>query len=295
MGDRQAMRRLAVRALALAVLLTAAPAAAESPRIVTLGGTVTEIAFALGLGDRIVGVDQSSLHPAAARTLPQVGYYRSVSAEGILALRPTLVVASEEAGPPQALELVRGAGVEIRLLPSAPTVEAARARITTFARAAGAEEKGKALVAALDADLAAAQAIAGCLRGQAPPAIFLFARGGGNVAAAGRETAAQALLELAGVRNAFGAAYAGYRPVAAEAVIAAAPHLLITTHHAMQTMGGIEGALALPGIAQTPAGKARRVIVLDDLLALGFGPRLGEAVRALAVQAAEGGSCAASG
>lgn len=288
------MRRLL--AVAFAILLPMAAGADEAqPRLVTLGGTVTEIAFALGLGDHVVGVDQSSLYPEAARALPQVGYYRAVSAEGILSLRPTLVVASEEAGPPAALELVREAGVEILRLPSAPTAEAARARIRLFAQRAGVAAAGEALVGRMDAELAAAQAIAACVRAEPTPAIFLFARGGGSVAAAGGGTAADALLEMAGASNAFGASYRGYRPVAAEAMIAAAPRVLVTTTHAAATMGGAEGALRLPGVAMTPAGRSGRVVVLDNLLALGFGPRLGEAVRALARELANGRSCAADG
>lgn len=286
------------RALAWLALAIALPVGAKEPasqRIVTLGGTPTEIAFALGLGDQVVGVDQSSLYPDAARALPQVGYYRAVSAEGILSLRPTLVVASEEAGPPAALELIRSAGVEVVLLPAASTPEAARERIRLFGSHAGAKAQAGELIARLDADLAAARSLVACVQSETTPALFLFARGGGGVAAAGRETAAQALLELAGATNTMGAGYKGYRPVSAEAVIQAAPVALITTTHAVATMGGAEGALALPGMALTPAGKAKKVVVLDDLLALGFGPRLGQAVRTLAASLAEGRACAAGG
>jgi len=289
------MRRLvALLALALAAMPGAVRAgeAEKAERLVTLGGTVTEVAFALGLGDSIVGVDQSSLFPAAAQKLPQVGYYRSVAAEGILSLRPTLVVASEDAGPPAALDLVRGAGVEILTLPSTPTLEAARARIERLAERTGRQAEAAAAIAAIDASLAAAREAVACVRAAPPKVLFLFGRGGGNVAAAGGGTAAQAMIELAGATNSVGASFQGYRPLGAEAVIAAAPDVVVTTTHAVRTLGGEQAVLDLPGLALTPAGKAKRLVVLDDLLLLGFGPRVGDAVAALAGALRQGRSCA---
>ncbi len=283
--------------LALFALLVALPAAAAEKakdlRIVTLGGTVTEVAWALGLGKSIVGVDQSSLYPAEAHGLPHVGYYRSVAAEGILSLRPTLVVASEDAGPPAALELVRGAGVEVLTLPAAPTLAAARKRIELLAAHVGAKAEGDALLARIDAQVAEAARTVACVRAQSPRVLFLFARGGANIAAAGEGTAAQARIELAGATNSVAGAFQGYKPLAAEAVIAAAPDVVVTTTHASAAMGGEKGALAVPGVALTPAGKAGRVVVLDDLLLLGFGPRVGEAVSALAGALSKGTPCAA--
>ncbi|ARN23884.1 hemin ABC transporter substrate-binding protein [Piscinibacter gummiphilus] len=267
------MNRRAVLAAALALSAVGAQAA-PAKRIVSLGGVVTEIVFALGAGDRVVGVDDSSIYPAAAHKLPKVGYYRGFSIEGVASLNPDVVLASDQAGPPEALEQLRRLGKTVVMLPSVPTVDALAARIDGVASALGEKAAGDQLVARIREQVAAATKSPG---GQN---VLLVSSRAGKLEGAGRETAADAVLRLAGARNVL-AGERGYKALSAEGAVSLKPEVIVTTTMSVGAAGGLDAFLAQPGIAVTPAAKARRVVVMDDLLLLGFGPRLPEALKVL--------------
>lgn len=263
-----------------AVLTLAATLGHAAERIVSLGGPVTETVYALGAGDLLVGADTSSVYPTAATKLPQVGYQRTVAAEGVLALRPTLVLATDEAGPPATLEQIRGAGVKVVLAPSGHSVAGAQAKVRAIAAALGKTPEGERLAAEIGRQAAEAQAIV-AKRGASPGVLFLYARGGGVMNVAGAATAADAMITLAGGRNAV-SGYENYRPLTAEAAVAAAPDVILTLDRGLASVGGVEKLLEQPGLSLTPAGKAKRVLAFDDLYLLGFGPRTGAAIADLA-------------
>jgi len=279
-------RRRAFVAAAL-LPLAARQARAQSPapvrRIVSIGGAVTETLFALGAESEIVGVDTTSLHPAAARRLPSVGYARALSAEGVLSLRPTLVLASGDAGPPAVLRQLEAARLPVTRIesPHGPTELLAMVRRlgALTARAEGAER----LARQLEGELAAARRrVTELTAGRTPPRVlFVLAHAMNQVRLSGHGTAAHAMIELAGARNAF-AEVEGYKPLTPEAAVAAAPDILLITEQGLQAAGGVDGLLQAPGLAATPAGRARRVAALDALLLLGFGPRLPQALQQLA-------------
>ena len=272
-------RRLPVLALLLC-LGGPAPGAEtpEAPRIVTLGGTITEIVFALGAGDRIVGVDASSSYPEAVERLPKVSYHRRLSAEGVLSLAPTLIIATTEAGPPEVIAQIEGAGVEVLVLPHEPTVAGALTKIEGIAAALDLVPRGAELIRTLEEDLRR-------VRSSVPTAdrarvLFLYARGQGTLMVAGGETAAETMIGLAGGENAV-QGYSGYKPLTSEAAVAAAPDVILLMDSGLESIGGAEGLWSLPGLELTPAGRHGRVLAMDGLLLLGFGPRLGEAARTL--------------
>jgi iron complex transport system substrate-binding protein len=256
----------------------AKPATSANERIVTLGGTVTEIVYALGAGPRIIGTDISSTYPDAARKLPQVGYQRTIAAEQVLSLNPTLIIASEDAGPPAAMEQLRNAGVRIEVIRGGHSAEGARQRIEQIARVLGNQDAGRALRDSLDADLAAAHGADALHTAQA---IYVSARGGGSLQVAGSGTAADAIIALAGGRNAI-TAFNGYKPLTPEAAIGAAPDVILVSREGFDHLGGADAIAAMPGIAETPAARAKRIVPVDDLYMLGFGPRLGRARAELA-------------
>lgn len=267
--------------------VAAQDAAAHEPRtkaqrIVTLGGSVTEIVFALGAGEQVVGVDQSSHLPAEVAKLPKVGNFRSISAEGLLSLAPTLVIATDDAGPPAVLAQLRAAGVELHLVPTAQDLSQTVAKILGVGAALGLEEEARSLAAKVAGEVRAASEWAAGASSR-PRALFIYARGAGHLFVSGRGTAAAEILRLAGADNAI-SAFEGYRSLTAEAVVAAAPDLIVIPTLGLESIGGIKGLLALPGIGATPAARARRIVTMDDGLLLGFGPRLGAAVRDLARQ-----------
>lgn len=262
--------------LMVAVWMIAQHAIAE-PRVVTLGGAVTECVFALGAGERVVAVDDSSGYPAEAAALPRVGYYRMVSAEGVLSVKPDLVLASVEAGPPPALAQLERAGVRVVRIPGEASVSGCVARVRAVGAALEQPEAAEALAARIESDLAGFPPPPG---GVPARVLFVFARGAGMLNVAGTDTAADEIIRLAGGVNAVDA-YAGYRPLTAEAAVQAAPDVVLLTTSGLAGLGGADALWAVPGLKTTPAAAQNRAVAMDDLLLLGFGPRLPEAVKTL--------------
>lgn len=261
--------------------LAAAPAIADSPkRIVSVGGALTEIIYALQGEDSLAGVDTTSLWPEAAKALPQVGYMRSLSAEGILSLAPDLVLVSAHAGPPSVLEQIRSAGVPVQTLAEDYAEHSVLNKVSTIAALLGKSAAGETLAAQIHADFSRLAQLRGQFSRQ-PSVMFFMAVSHGAPLVSGRETAADAMIRLAGGVNAIGD-YAGNKPIGSEAIIAAAPEVILLTELTLNAVGGLEKFYQLPGIAQTPAGVNRRVIVMDTLALLSFGPRSGQAALDLA-------------
>ena len=247
-------------------------------RIVTVGGAVTETVFALGAGERVIAVDSSSVYPEVATRRTIVGYQRTLAAEGILALEPTLVVAAAEAGPASTLEALRRAGVRVEIMPAADSIATTGARIRAIGAAIGSADTAATLATSVEAAATRATEVAPRTKRRV---LFIYARGGGTTMVSGKGTPAAAMLTLAGAESAI-TAWDGFRPLTAEAVVDAAPDVVLLPSRGLDALGGIDGVLALPGLAATPAGAARRVITLDDQLLLGFGPRLPAAIDELA-------------
>ncbi len=269
-----------LRVLAIALALVAATRAQAADRVVAVGGALTEIVYALGAADLLVGVDTTSQYPAAARTLPQVGYMRQLSAEGVLSLSPTLLLITEEAGPPAVLRQLQAAGLRAVLLPGGYQPGAVRARIEGVAKAVGQEARGQALAARVDQDVAR---IAEALRGaREPRVLFLMTgTGGGTPLASGGRTAADALITLSGGINAV-TAYDGYKPLTPESALAADPDFILVPAHAIDALGGVKALAAMPGLKDTRAVRENRIVAMDMLTMLGFGPRIAVAMRQLA-------------
>lgn len=249
----------------------------DASRIVSLGGPVTEIVFALGAGDRVVGVDTSSTYPKdAVEALPKVGYQRRLAAEGVLSLKPTLVLATDQAGPPEAIQQLRDSGVTVLILKAEESVEGAKAKIMGFGQALGKTAEAEALIKQLDEDIEQANALLKQVQSQ-PKVMFIYARGAGTAQVAGTNTGAHAMIELAGAKNAV-TEYERYKPLTAEAAVAAAPDVILMLSGGLESVGGVDGLLKEPGIAQTPAGQNKRIVDMDDEYLLSFGPRMGKAV-----------------
>lgn len=261
----------------------ASVSADRTTRVVVLGGGLTESVFAVGAGGQVVGVDQTSLYPPQVQELPRVSYYRHLTAEGLLALRPELVIAPETAGPPEVIAQIQRTGVPVARLTDAPTLEGAKRRLRAVGTLLDRTDEATATIADLERSLADVQRPAA-----SPRVLFVYARGAGSLQVSGADTTAHAMIELAGGRNAVDG-WTGYKPLTAEGVIAARPDVVLLTTRGLQSIGGADGLWSQPGLAATPAGQDRRVVEIDDGLLLGFGPRTGEAVQALASALANGG------
>ncbi|MCY1016536.1 heme/hemin ABC transporter substrate-binding protein [Pyxidicoccus sp. MSG2] len=245
------------------------------PRLVTVGPAVTETVFALGAGEQVVGVDDTSLALEAAARTPKVGYQRALSAEAVLATGASRLLASEEAGPPGVLEQLKKSGVEVVVLPNAPTVEAARQRIRTLAERLGRSARGAALIAELEKDLErASQRVAARKDGKPLRVLALYSRGGGVLMVAGAETASDVLIRLAGGVNAV-SRFVGHKPLTAEAVVEAAPDILLLPASSATALGGAEGLGRVPGLSQV---KGWRLVTVEDVHFMAVGSSLGKAV-----------------
>ena len=271
-------------ALVLGLLgLVDAPHAGEPRRIVSVGGALTEILFRLEVQDRLVGVDTTSQWPSAAAALPQVGYQRALAAEGLLSLSPDLVVATEAAGPPAVIEQIRATGVEVRIIQGDPSPEGLIAKIQAVAEAVGRPDAGTALAEEVAERMRRVEDRLDAISDR-PSVVFLLSAARGAPMAAGRDTAADAAIRLAGGQNPLSAEMVGYKPLNTESMIGTAPDVILLTDRTLEGLGGIEGVLALPGVSLTPAGRHRRISAMDDLYLLGFGPRLPAAIADLAAE-----------
>ncbi len=257
---------------------------ADSGRVVTVGTAVTETVFALGEGARLVGVDDSSVsYLQEAAKLPKVGNFRTISAEGVLSLKPTLLICNADAGPTEALEQIRGAKVTVLVLPVKYSLDGVKANLSTVAKALGVDAKAPGLVSGIDADMGEVTKL---LQKAGPSPKVIFCGKGANMPTgnlSGKNTGIDFMITLAGGTNPI-SSFEGFRPMTDEAVVAAAPDILLMTEGSFSRSGGLEGVLKFPGVALTPAGKNRRVLAVSDRYFMGFGPGIGKAVKSLALE-----------
>jgi heme transport system substrate-binding protein len=249
----------------------------DASRIVAIGGSVTEILFALGAGDRVIGVDQTSTFPAAARDKKNVGYMRALSPEGVLSLAPSLVIAIEGAGPPEVIEVLKRASVPLVIVPEVHDADGVVRKIRLIAETIGVD--GEGLAKAVASDFAVLADIRARITAHRK-AVFVLAIGGGTPIVAGKGTSAEAIMTLAGADNAL-TGMTGFKPAVAEATLAAEPDAVVIMADRDHTMSP-DSLFALPAFAGTPAARARRLIGLPGLYLLGFGPRTAHAARDLA-------------
>ncbi|UPY38791.1 ABC transporter substrate-binding protein [Sediminicoccus sp. KRV36] len=277
MISRRSLPALLLAVSPLAMLPLARPATALPGRIAVAGGGVAEMLCALGLESRICGADSTAQHPAALRALPQLGYQRALSAEGVLSLRPDILVHAHEAGPPAVLAQLRAAGLRLLGVPRVADAEGLVAAIQMLGQELGADPAP--VTTALREDFAALAAM--LPREPEPRALFLLSAGNGAPQASGRGTAAAAMFGLAGIRNVL-QAYEGYRPLSPEAALGLGVDWLVAPKHSVEARGGRVAFLAQPQVALLPAARAGRLYTDDSLYLLGFGPRTAHAARDLA-------------
>ncbi len=252
--------------------------AADAPkRIVSVGGSVTEAIYALGAEASLVGVDTSSTYPEAAKKLPQCGYQRMLSAEGVASLKPDMVILAGSAGPAAAIEQLEKLGIPMVRLSEGYSLQIAKEHLLKIGAVLGRDDAARTLAEAIDTQVSRIQPGVGT-----PRVLFVLSRGGGAAVASGSGTAADAMIRLAGGENVV-TDFEGYKPISSEALVSLDPEVIVTTARTFAEFGEDGLEKALPGISLTKAGKAKKVVVMDDLYLLGFGPRVGDAVRELSV------------
>jgi len=280
--------RRAFGAGSLLIVLMAGPGAAEdghaafkdTSRIAAVGGSVTEIVYALGEEGKLVARDSTSLYPEAAMKLPDVGYMRQLSPEGVLSVNPSGLIVLEGSGPRETIDVLKKAGVPLIFVPETFDHAGIIEKIRVVGRAFGADAKASELATQVDAELAATERLTAGMP-EKKRVLFILSMQGGKILAAGSHTAADGIIQLAGAVNAV-EGFSGYKQLSDEAAIMAKPDIILM----MNRFGGNElpdaELFAHPAIAPTPAGQARRVVRMEGNYLLGFGPRTASAIRDLA-------------
>ncbi|HLW41785.1 MAG TPA: ABC transporter substrate-binding protein [Flavobacterium sp.] len=278
------MRKL-VTVFALAIVLTSCnkkqenstePSAdsseAKIERIVSLSGAITETLDALDYSDAIVGVDVTSTYPEGLKDkVTDLGHVRSITAESILALQPTLVFGTTKDVNPELNELLKKANIPFVLIDQEFSVDGTKKLITDVAKNLN-KENYQPLLDHISNEIATVKSFE-----NKPKVLFIYARGAGNLMVAGQGTPLHSMIELAGAENA-AAALTDFKPLTPEALLTSNPDVILMFDSGFQSIGGMEGLLKIEGIAATNAGKNKKVVAMDGQFLSGFGPRLGEAV-----------------
>ncbi|MDY7106142.1 MAG: ABC transporter substrate-binding protein [Actinomycetota bacterium] len=250
-------------------------------RIVPLDGDLAEVVFALGLGDNVVATDLSATYPPEADALPEIGYQRSLVPEPIAAMEPTVLLASDLAGPVETLETLRELGFPLVVIDQDPTIDGPATKVRRVGEALGIPDAGEALAAEVEADID--EALTLVPDDVDPPRIMsMYVRGGGLQLVFGEGSGMDALIEAIGgvdVGTELGIEDNG--PLTEEALALAAPDVILVTDSGLESVDGIDGLLDASGLARTPAGEDRRVLSYDDQLLFGLGPRTGELITRL--------------
>ena len=244
----------------------------EVRRIVSLSGTLTEVLYALEAEKELVAVDVTSTFPAAAEKLTNLGHIRGVSAENILGVKPTHVLAFDDEMNPALKAQLEKAKIEVIVFKRDYTVNSSKKVIEDVAKWLGKKAEAEKLIQQIDADLASLKPLK-----KAPRVLFVYARGTGTLMVAGDHTSLSEMIRLAGGTNATGG-FEDFKPLTAEAVIAANPDVILMFDSGKASLSSEGGVLAVPGVKSTAAGKNQAVITMDGQYLSGFGPRVGKAL-----------------
>lgn len=267
-------------AVAACLPMTLMAASNDSARIISAGNGITEIIYALGAGEQVIAVDSTSNFPSEVNKLPRLGYHKALSAEGILALQPDLLIGTHDMGPDTTITQLKMAGLKIASYPVKDSAENIEKRITALAGLLDRKEEGEILWRAISADLNKAKEIAS--NKPKPKVIFLLAMGNRASSISGGETGANALINMAGGFNPAEKQFTSYKPLSTESLLAMAPDIILFSDRGRGAT--IDELLNMqPALKQTPAGHNRQFINIDGSLLLGgLGPRTGETVLRLA-------------
>lgn len=247
-------------------------------RIVIAGGSLTEIVFALGAGDEVVGVDKTSSYPEKVKQLPQIGYWKLLNIEGVLSLKPTLFITLNDVEPDNVIEKVSESKVDVLGLQRVPgTIELLYENITKIASKLNKQKEGELLINRIKTNLADIQTKI-ATHPQKTKVLSLMSMGGTN-SVAGKNTTIDALIAIAGGENL--AKHNSFKSYTAESIIAINPEVIILNKYSIDQLGGLDKIATIPGITETAAFKNNRITIIDDSYLFGIGPRVDEAAKLL--------------
>lgn len=258
----------------ITIVLTMSLQMAKAQKIVTGGSSSTEIVCALGLCDNIVATDRTSLYPPQVQSLPSIGYRTGINTEGIISMAPDIIILEKEYVKEVVIDQLAAAKLKLIQVENGYSFEATTEKIKTIAKALNREKEGEALIEKLKIDLAQLeQQVAST--SERPKVLCVYNRGMGNMMVAGTDTGFE-IIKLAGVENAV-PEITGFKPLNVESLITANPDYILFFQSGLESIGGVEGALKIPGVAQTTAGKQKQIIAIEGIKLTNWGPRFVEA------------------
>lgn len=270
------------------------PTATVLKRLVCVGGSLTEIIYALNLQEHLIAIDTTSTYPMATKKLPNVGYARTLSLEGVLSMRPQLLLVTEDAGPPQVLRQISHAGVQVKTLKADHRYQGLIDRIRAIGFLLGAEGQAEKLIKESNHEWQRYQQdINHTVFGKNEylaqyenpnrklKAMFIMAHSPQQVMVAGQGTSAHAIMNYLNFENTFNV-FQGYKPLTPESVITGQPDIILLTEQGLKAQGGLNGILRLPGLLKTPAARHHQIYSREANHLLGFGPRLPSMLYSLA-------------
>ena len=244
----------------------------QNQKVVSLNGAISETLAALGAESQIVGVDVTSTYPESLKTkATDLGHVRSITAESILSLQPTVVFATSKDVNPTLNEQLKAANIQLVIVDQEYSVDGTKKLITDVANYLK-KDNVQPILDNIDKQIATVKPF-----DKKPKVLFIYARGAGNLMVAGKETPLHQMIELAGAENA-AASLTDFKPLTPEALLTNNPDVIVMFDSGLESLGGVDGLLKVEGIAATNAGKNKKVITMDGQLLSGFGPRLGEAI-----------------
>ncbi|MCS7017706.1 MAG: ABC transporter substrate-binding protein [Cytophagales bacterium] len=270
------MRQLILQLLLFTCFTTLMQAQTNSERIVSASGTISEILCELGLEKNLVGVDVTSTYPESLQKVPKIGHNRNISAEGVLALRPTIFVGIRHQLSPALEQQLKVAGIKTLLYEQEYSLQGTQKLIRQVATDFNLSAQGNLLAERVGKEVAALKKPT-----TRKKVLFIYARGAGSLMVAGKNTSVAQAIEMAGGENAAND-FTDFKPLTAESLLQANPDVILLFTSGLQSLGGINGLLQVQGIAQTNAGRNRKIVEMDGQLLTGFSPRLGKALQELA-------------
>lgn len=244
-------------------------------RIISLSSAITEILASLGQEDNIVGVDVTSTYPKNIKeTAQDLGHVRSISIENVIALQPTLVLASDKDLNADLINKLQEAKINVKTIHQEQTIEGAKQFIKDIAMAVG-DTNYTSFIEKIDADFAGLTQFE-----TKPKVLFIYARGAGTLMVAGKNTPMESIISIAGGENVAND-FENFKTLTPEALIQSNPDYILMFDKGLESLGGVDGVLKIQGIEQTNAGKNKNIISMDGALLSGFGPRVGQAAKEL--------------
>ena len=256
-------------------------------RIVCIGEAYNEMIYALGVQADLVGVDYSSTYPAEIKKLPTVGYHRALSAEGILSLKPTLILEDNNIGSDSVVRQLQALHIPMKTFAAKnDSIEGTKALLREMGAFFHKEQRAEELCAQMDREMAApaiavkkyptTPRVAVIHFGRASSTYLLVGNGGG-----GDASTAGKMVELAGGQMAI--QQQGMQKMVSPEIIAKSnPQVILMTEYGFDRLGSADQAKTLPGVAETDAARNNRIYRVPEHDLMYFGPDTGNAIMRLA-------------